>query len=203
MPYFNGAAGSARKQALAVSRSTHTSAITNNHGLVIVRYVVDYTDYEQPFAPHNGSVGDSVVVYYKPNDPKVSAIDDPLALLRNRLLVSGIASVLFSTLFALALQFPGFAALWSWPWRLVPFTPRVVMRVVGVVSLIAGGLSVYRGTVDAKLLISEGLIFSGIILLLVRSFQAAREAGWLAFVRSRLFITGLCFVLAGQVSRLL
>ena len=188
--------------ALLTSRALTTSGTVtaidpSNHGSVTVRYSVQGRNYEQSFAPHNSQPGASVTVYYQSNNPDNAELSDPRKVLENNLLVCAFAAIVFPSLtLASCLIKP-----LHWPWMWVSSTPRFIIIGAVTCAVISTVINVYLGTIHGRQWISTALVLGGAALLVLRTLETPREAGWKTVVWSRLFMLGLFLVVAGQLVR--
>ena len=171
----------------------------NEHMSVTAQFQRDGNSYRRKVAGYGYHVGDAVRVFYDINNPSFFVIEEPRLLLARQLRFSFVASAILSTIFTVCF------ILW---WRhhriqvpsggkIVP--PRVTLSIIVLAVLAGWVLHAFVNIPNGRAFISGALVLSGCLILLIRAWKLPLEAGWTAYVRSRVFGLGAALAIIGNI----
>ena len=175
--------------------------LPESHGMVEVRYLVANVTYKRAFPPHlqrsRINEGDSVRVYYRPEDPNVAVIAPPSEILTEQLPSWLAGSLLISVgvvVAVLALRGPGILSR-CFPGRM--FSARIISAGATVGVLVGLLLSMYAGTLSAAKLVGGAFVISGCVILLRLTW--VQYLSWAGLLRSRAFWAALGLAVIGNI----
>ena len=197
-----GLAGEGRRVMLSKEWRVTTGRVMtvdrSNHNSVTVRYNVDGRRIEQTFAGSEKGVGDIVDVYYSPTDANLADIRNPTVSVRHDLRLLFLAGLVLGTFISVIISFRAINEALAWPGTKFRLKPRFAMTWVAIATLVGTVSKLLSGSAGPRMWLADAFVICGATLLCVEAFRLASETPWTVFVRSRLFIFGLVFVIIGQ-----
>jgi hypothetical protein len=174
--------------------------IPNSHGTVVVQYVVNDVSYVRNFAPYPYVAGTAVQVFYRPDDPSISAIENPSDIFLTQIPSALGATILMSAPFVLYLlvqkQKIG-RKLVSWP---IMTDPRITSTVMTLGILIIESSALLQPC-DLLRIAGDISIISGCFYFLYITWRW--RLSWHQLVRStRFWVAALLGVVGDVILRL-
>ena len=198
-----GLAGEGRRVTLSKDwRATTGTVVTvdrSNHNSVTIRYNVDGQQVERTFTGSEKNVGEVLDVYYSPSDLNLADITNPSVSVRHDLRLLFLAGLVLGTFISVIISFRAISHALAWPWTKFRLKPRFVMTWVAIATFIGAASNLLSAPIGTRVWLADAFAVCGATLLCVEAFRLASEIQWPVFVRSRLFIFGLLFVIIGQL----
>lgn len=181
-----------------ITRGTVVGVDREQHLSITVEYSARARRFNEVFQGAYKNLGDSVDVYYSPQDPGNAALEDPNDLLRSEVRTWTLGSFVLGTFAAIFVIFPSLGHVAGWPWTKITLKPRFAFGLIALYVVIASIVGLISGRFGALILLGDGLAISGTGLLCWRAFRLPQEAPWSTFVRSWQVVIAGVLVVAAQ-----
>jgi hypothetical protein len=174
--------------------------IPYSHGKVVVRYMVNGSEYVREFAPYPFETGDELEVFYWPDDPSISEISDPTDRLVVQIPFAVGATILLSVPFVISFVAFKRRGVMFWPPSLA-VDPRVTSTFVSV-GVIAGRVSsIMLKRFDALRAAGDLLMIAASVVFLHATW--ARRLKWGELLKSKSFWSAVLLGVLGNLLTIL